>query len=113
MTPANVSRSEPGDSDPEEFRTGTAEARAVRESVAEQLTAMITEMDMTGSRGYLSRRLGELSEAVKSDDPMALNSAVMEVAAAAGAWAAAIQLTEPMYISLRNARKHKADAAAA
>lgn len=107
MTPASVSRSEVGESDPEEFRLGTEEARAVRENVATQLTSMITEMDMTGSQAYFVRRLRELNEAVKSGDPMALNAAVMEIGAAAGAWASSIQLTEPMYVSLRAAEKRK------
>lgn len=107
MTPASISRSEVTDSDPEEFRIGTKEAREVRENVACQLTSMITEMDMTGSQPYLVRRLRELNAAAKSEDPMALNAAVMEVAAAAGAWAASIQLTEPMYINLRNAEAKK------
>lgn len=105
--PAGVSRSEPGDSDPEEFRVGTKEARAVRESVAEQLTEMITSMDLTGSKGYLVRRLKELAAAEKSGDPMALNAAVMELGAAAGAWATQIQLTEPTYVSLRKAQEQK------
>ena len=107
-----VSR-EATESDPEEIRRITEEARGVRDSVADQLAQMIREMDMTGSRGYLGRRLRELVAAEKSGDPMALNAAVMEVAAAAGAWAADIQLREPMYISLRNARKRKLDSAAA
>lgn len=107
MTPASISRSEVGESDPPEFRVGTKEARAVRENVAEQLTAMIKDMDMTGSKGYLLRRLRELQAADASGDPMALNAAVMELGAAAGAWAAQIQLTEPMYVSLRNAKQQK------
>lgn len=111
MSPASISRSEVGESDPEEFRVGTKEARAIRENVAAQLTEMITEMDMTGSQGYFVRRLRELNEAVKSKDPMALNAAVMEIAAAAGAWATSIQLTEPMYISLRAAEQKKLRAA--
>jgi hypothetical protein len=107
VTPASISRSEVTESDPEEFRIGTTEARAVRENVATQLTAMILEMDMTGSQPYLVRRLRELNAAVASGDPMALNAAVMEVGAAAGAWAASIQLTEPTYISLRAAEAAK------
>lgn len=110
--PAGVSRSEPGASDPEEFRIGTEEARAVRINVAEQLTQMITEMDLTGSKGYLLRRLNELIAADKSEDPIALNAAVMELGAACGAWATQIQLTEPMYVNLRNAEKRKLQAAA-
>jgi hypothetical protein len=110
--PAHISR-EANESDSEEFRISTEEARAVRASVADQLAQMINEMDMTGSRGYLVRRLKELNAAVASEDPMALNAAVMEVAAAAGSWAAGIQLTEPMYISLRNAQKRKLQSAAA
>lgn len=112
MTPAHVSR-EATASDPEEYRATTEEARAVRASVAAQLSSMIEEMDMTGSRGYLVRRLKELNAAVASDDPLALNAAVMEVAAAAGAWAAHVQLKEPVYISLRNAQKRRLDSAAA
>jgi hypothetical protein len=107
VTPANISRSSVGEGDPEEFRVGTEEARAVRAEVAAQLTSMITEMDMTGSKSYLTRRLRELAAAEASGDPMALNAAVMELGAACGAWASAIQLTEPMYVSLRNARKQK------
>lgn len=112
MSPAHISR-EATASDPEEYRAITEEARAVRASVADQLAAMINEMDMTGSRGYLVRRLRELNAASDSGDPLALNAAVMEVAAAAGAWAADIQLTEPKYISLRKARNRKPDRAAA
>ncbi|MGH2939481.1 MAG: hypothetical protein ACRDPE_15340 [Solirubrobacterales bacterium] len=107
MTPASISRSEVTESDPEEFRVGTAEARAVRANVAVQLSAMIEEMDMTGSQAYLVRRLRELNAAVASEDPMALNAAVMEVGAAAGAWAASIQLSEPVYVSLRAAEAQK------
>lgn len=110
MTPAGISRSEVGDSDPEEFRAGTDEARAVRASVAGQLNQMIREMDITGSKGYVIRRLRDLNAADESGDPMALNAAVMELAAAAGAWAAQIQLTEPTYVSLRRAQKRKATA---
>jgi hypothetical protein len=112
VTPAHISR-EATASDPEEYQAITEEARAIRASVAEQLSAMINEMDMTGSRGYLVRRLKELNAAVASGDSLALNAAVMEIAAAAGAWAAHIQLTEPAYISLRNARKGKTLARAA
>lgn len=107
-----VSRSDPGASEPEEFRVGTKEARAVRASVAEQVTEMITSMDLTGSKGYVVRRLKELAAAEKSGDPMALNAAVMELAAASGAWAAQIQLTEPVYVSLRNAQAKKLRTAA-
>lgn len=112
MTPAHISR-EATASDPEEYRAITEEARFVRASVAEQVGQMITDSDMTGSRDYFARRLRELAAAEKSGDPMALNAAVMEVAAAAGAWATAIQLKEPMYISLRNSRKRRLEEATA
>lgn len=112
MTPAHISR-EATASDPEEYRAITEEARLVRASVAEQVGQMITDSDMTGSRDYFARRLRELAAAEKSGDPMSLNAAVMEIAAAAGAWASAIQLKEPMYISLRKARQQRVKDAAA
>lgn len=91
-----VSRSKPGRSDPEEWREGMRRAQAARKVVAKQVSDIIVTGELTGSRGYLAMRVREVAEAAEVDDPMLLRGSLVELAAAGGVWAAAVDLSAPL-----------------
>lgn len=88
----------PGESnEPRAWREGQAAARAARALVAQQLTEMITEREMTGGRAMFTRRLRQLLETQarqtgRQGETVLLRAAVMEVARAAALWAVALDL---------------------
>lgn len=66
-----------------------ARALRARAAVAGQLHGMLTEGDFIGGgRGEVALRLQQVALAERRGDDMALRGAVMDAAAAFGAWAA-------------------------
>lgn len=99
-----VSRAETGRGDPEEWQVGAKVARFARRRTAERVGEMIVETDLTGSKDYLLLRLRRLAEAERSEDPLVVHDALMELAAAAAASAVGLQLRTPVFASdLRDA----------
>lgn len=89
--------------DPDEWREATRAARATREEVAAQVVAtladqvyeLIMEGDIMGGRALVGRRLGQVLDAERRDDQVALRAAVMDLIVAGGAWVAALDFTPP------------------
>lgn len=78
--------------DREEWATKTEAARAARAVVAEQVAAQIVEADIMGGRGRVAMALRAVAAAEQQQDGDALRAAWMDVASAAGATAAALDL---------------------
>jgi hypothetical protein len=89
--------------DPEEWAKATGEARKTREEVArelagvvaEQVEALIVEGDIMGGRALVGRRLAVVLDAERRGDLVALRAAVMDLGAACGSWAAALDFDRP------------------
>lgn len=92
---ARVSSAQMTDKNPLEWVEGATRARAARENVAAQVTDLIRSADLTGSPDFVVLRIRNYSEAQKAGDRAAERAALMEMAVAAAATAAAIDLTLP------------------
>lgn len=88
-----VSKADMGDKNPTEYQEGAKRAREARSHVATQLAESIEAADLTGSHPFVGKRIHGYALAVKSGDPMAARAALMELATAAGATMAAIDLS--------------------
>lgn len=75
-----------------EEATATRRAEDARRTVAEQVTALVTEGGMTGSRDFLALRFRSLLEAERRGDQLALRAASVELSAAAALWAVDIDV---------------------
>lgn len=84
-----------GEKNPAEYQEGARRAREARTHVATQLGELIEAADLTGSHSFVAKRIAGYAKAVKAGDPLLVRGALMELAAAAGATAAAIDLTTP------------------
>jgi hypothetical protein len=71
----------------EDFR-----GQGARRNVAEQIGNLLIESGFSGSKGVVAERLKKVLEAERRDEPRVLRAAVMELAVAAGAWVASIDL---------------------
>ena len=69
-----------------------ARGMGARRNVAEQLGELLVESGYSGSKQLVADRLRTVLEAERRDEPRVLQSAVMELAVAAGAWVASIDL---------------------
>jgi hypothetical protein len=89
--------------DPEEWAKATGEARLSRREaarelallVAGQVEELIIEGDVMGGRALVGRRLAVVLEAERRGDAAALRAAVMDLGAACGSWAAALDFERP------------------
>jgi hypothetical protein len=84
-----------GEKNPIAYAQGAKRAREARSNVAAQLAALIESADLTGSHPFVAKRVMGYSQAVKAHDPLLIRAALMDLAAAAGATAAAIDLCSP------------------
>jgi len=80
---------------PQEWVTGQSAARQARAHVASQLTEHVIAGDLTGSRSLTARRVRNLAEAERSGDQMVIRASLMDLAAAAAAYACQIDLATP------------------
>jgi hypothetical protein len=78
--------------DPDGWEAAEAALRAARVHVGWQITEQLLDERYAGSRGLLARRVKGVMEAEHTGDAVLLRAAVMEVAVAAAAWAAALDL---------------------
>lgn len=78
--------------DREEWAQNTATARAARANVAEQVAGLIVAGDIMGGRSRVAMALQAVASAEQRQDEDALRAAWMDVAAAAGGAAAALDL---------------------
>lgn len=78
--------------DREEWAQNTASARAARANVAEQVRGLIVAGDIMGGRTRVAMALRAVALAEQQQDEDALRAAWMDVAAAAGGAAAALDL---------------------
>jgi hypothetical protein len=89
--------------DPEEWARATEKARDVRAAaarevagtIAEQVEALIVDGDVMGGRAMFAARLAVVAAAERRGDPRVLRAAVIDAAAALGAWAAALDYVPP------------------
>lgn len=81
--------------EPQEWKDRSQEAREARLNVGQQFTDLLVEADMTGSTQLIAKRVRELVQAEKSGDEDVTRAASMELAVAAGLYAAGMDL-EPV-----------------
>lgn len=89
--------------DIEEYRRATELARAGRRSaakvvggyIARQVEQLVVEGDVMGGPSMVAMRIRQAVEARRRGDREAERSAAMDVAAAAGAWVAALDMERP------------------
>lgn len=77
---------------PTEWVEGQKVGRAARQHVSKQLRQLIEDADLTGSRELVADRIKSYAAAVKANDSVAERAALMEIAAAAAATAAGIDV---------------------
>lgn len=95
---ARVSRAKPSrQGEPGEYRENAKKARAVRESVGAQLHWSVTHQDLTGSAPLVGRRVQEWIRAEKEGDALMVRAALADIAQAAGAYMAHLDLTNPAW----------------
>lgn len=93
---ARVSRAKPSkQGEPEEYKVNAKRARAAREDAGDQVRWAISHADLTGSPEYVARRVREWLEAEREGDPFVTRAALLEIAAAAGAYIVHLDLTAP------------------
>jgi len=85
-----------GEKNPLEYQQGTKRARQARKRVATQLGGLIESADLTGSHPLVARRIRAYAEALRSDDDFVVRASLMELAQAAGATVAAMDLAPRM-----------------
>lgn len=90
-----ISKADMKPKDPIAWQEGATTARATRRNVAEQVSELILDADLTGSRDFVARRVSGYAAAVASGDPAAERAALMELSTAAACTAAAIDLAHP------------------
>lgn len=78
--------------DIDEWARATAEARERRETVAGQVSGLIVSLDLQGSSSLSAQRVRAVVVADRGGDKLLLRAAVMEAAAAFGAWAAELDV---------------------
>lgn len=88
-----VSKADMNEKNPAEYQEGARRAREARAHVARQLAESIESADLTGSHPFVAKRFGSYVAAVKSGDDLASRAALMELASAAGATIAALDLS--------------------
>lgn len=81
--------------EPQEWKDRSAQARDARANVGQQLTDLLVEADITGSLAMIAKRVRELAQAEASGDMTVMRAASMELAVAAGVYAAGMDL-EPV-----------------
>lgn len=94
-----ISRAQMTVKNPAEWVEGSARATRARRRVAGQVKKLIEDGALTGSQDYVARRVSEYAAAIKSGDPSAQRAALMDLATAAGATAAAIDLQRPHMVA--------------
>lgn len=78
--------------EPQEWKERSEAARAARLNVGSQFTALLVEADITGSPALIAKRVRGVLEAERSADLTMMRAAAMELAVAAGVYAAGIDL---------------------
>lgn len=78
------------------MREGAARGRAARLSVATQLAVHVVAADLTGSPEFVALRIRHFAEAARSGDPHVQRAACMDLAGAAAAYCAQVDLDLPV-----------------
>lgn len=78
--------------EPQEWKENTERARAARAHVGDQLAEALLEADITGSPSLIAKRVRGMLEAEQTGDTTLARAATMELAIAAGVYAAGIDL---------------------
>jgi hypothetical protein len=78
--------------EPQEWKERSEDARKARLNVGQQFTDLLVEADITGSSQLIAKRVREMVEAEGSGDRTMMRAAAMELAVAAGVYAAGIDL---------------------
>lgn len=81
--------------EPQEWKDRSQSAREARLNVGQQFTDLLVEADITGSPQLIAKRVRGLVEAEGSGDVTVMRAAAMELAVAAGVYAAGMDL-EPV-----------------
>jgi hypothetical protein len=89
---AGISRSTMTKKNAGDWVEGTERADRARAHVAAQLNKLILEGSITGSPEYVAKRVRSYSDAVRHGDESSQRAALMELAVAAAAGAAALDL---------------------
>lgn len=80
------------DREPEGWKDGSRRARAARQNAGRQIAESLVAADITGSREFLARRLRNVAEAEREGDDFVKRGAYLDLAVAAGAMVAAIDV---------------------
>lgn len=89
---ARVSSADMTEKDPQAWVEGTRSARKARANVIAQLGDLIQGADLTGSPDLVVRRIRGYAEARQSREPETERAALMELAVAAAATAAGLDI---------------------
>lgn len=80
--------------EPDEWQQATAQARAARMKVGQQLSELLAMADVTGSRDVIEVRARQLGAELRRGDIVLIRAASIELGVASGAFAAAIDLRQ-------------------
>jgi hypothetical protein len=89
---ARISRAQMTEKNPTEWVEGSEKARRARRNVSRQLDKLIVEGAITGSPEYVAKRVRSYGDALSNGDLTSQRAALMELAVAAAATAASIDL---------------------